>query len=56
LEKCLAQKNPVMEAEFALDETSALSLYDCLIPTLKEHQRIKINLGDKFNIYDFKIQ
>ena len=29
-----------MEAEYVLDEQTALSLYDCLVPTLKEH-RIK---------------
>ena len=56
LERCFALKTPVMEAEFALDERSALSLYDCLIPTLKEHRRFKINLQDKFNINDFKTQ
>ena len=56
LEQCLAQKTPVMEAEFALDERSALSLYDCLVPTLKEHRRFKISLLDKFNINDFKAQ
>ena len=37
LEKSLALKSPVMEAEFATDERSALSLYDCLVPMLKEH-------------------
>ena len=56
LEKCYALKTPVMEAEFALDERSPLSLYDCLVPVLKEHRRFKINLQDKFNINDFKSQ
>ena len=45
-----------MEAVFALDERSALSLYDCLVPMLKEHRRFKINLHDAFNINDFKTQ
>ena len=56
LEQCVALKTPVMEAEFALDERSQLSLYDCLVPTLKEHRRFKINLQDNFNINDFKTQ
>jgi len=56
LETCYAMKTPVMEAEFALDERSPLSLYDCLVPVLKEHRRFKINLRDKFNINDFKSQ
>ena len=56
LEQCFALKTPIMEAEYALDERSPLSLYDCLVPTLKEHRRFKINLNDKFNIPDFKTQ
>ena len=56
LELAYVQKTPVMEAEFALDERSALSLYDCLTPTLKEHRRFKINIEDKFSINDFKTQ
>ena len=31
----LAQKSPVFEAEYALDERTPLSLYDCLVPNLK---------------------
>ena len=31
----LAQKTPVFEAEYALDERTPLSLYDCLVPKLK---------------------
>ena len=34
-ETLYATKTPVMEAEHAYDETTALSLYDCLIPMLK---------------------
>ena len=47
---------PVQEAEFAMDERSPLSLYDCLVPTLKEHRRKKINLNDKFSLEDFRTQ
>ena len=39
-ETALAQKSPVMEAEYAYDERTALSLYDCLIPKLKENVRL----------------
>ena len=31
----IAQKAPTMEVEFALDDRSPLSLYDCLLPMLK---------------------
>jgi len=43
-----------MEAEFAIDERSALSLYDCLVPRIKEHRRSKINMQDKFSINELK--
>ena len=56
LELAYVEKTPVMEAEYALDERTALSLYDCLTPTLKEHRRFKINIEDKFSINDFKTQ
>ena len=39
-EQLSSVKTPVMEAEFAIDERSALSLYDCMVPRLKEHRRI----------------
>lgn len=42
LERLVALKTPVMEAEYAIDERSALSLYDCLVPALKEHRRFKV--------------
>ena len=32
LEARLAIQLPAMEAEFAIDERSALELYDCLVP------------------------
>ena len=31
-----------MEAEFAHDDRSPLSLYDCLIPQLREHRKFHI--------------
>ena len=41
-ERNLALKSPVMEAEYAMDDRTALSLYDCLIPKLREHRKLKI--------------
>ena len=54
LEKAYVLKTPVMEAEHALDERTALSLYDCLIPKLREHRRFHIKVDEKFSIADFK--
>ena len=36
-EKALAQKTPVMEAEYAIDNKSALSLFNTVLPRLKEY-------------------
>ena len=36
------------EAENAIDDRSALSLYDCLIPKLKEQRRYRFDREDKF--------
>ena len=44
MEKAFALKTPIMEAEHAIDERTALSLYDCLIPKLKEHRKFRINI------------
>ena len=37
-EKAYAMRTPVMEAEYSHDDRTALSLYDCLIPRLREHR------------------
>lgn len=37
-EKAYMLKTPVLEVEFAHDDRSPLSLYDCLIPKLREHR------------------
>ena len=42
VEVALAQKTPVMEAEYAIDDRTALDFYDCLIPKLKENRRFRI--------------
>ena len=54
LEMALAQKTPVMQAEYAIDETNPLSAFECLIPKLKEHRRFKLKKDDAFSIADFK--
>ena len=41
-EKAYMLKSPVLEVEFAHDDRSPLSLYDCLIPKLREHRQLKI--------------
>ena len=41
-EKAFMLKSPVMEAEYAHDERTPLSLYDCLIPTLREHRMLHL--------------
>ena len=33
-----AQKAPAMEASFAMSEISALKLYNCLMPMVREHE------------------
>ena len=46
MELAVAQKSPVMEAEHAIDDRTALSLYDCLVPKIKEHRRFRILKDD----------
>ena len=41
-EKAYAIRSPVMEAEFAHDDSNPLQLYDCLIPKLREHRELRI--------------
>ena len=33
-----ALRNPIYEAEYALEEDNPLALFDCLVPKLKEHR------------------
>ena len=56
LETYYALKSPVMEAEHAIDEATALSLYDCLITKIKEQRRFKVLPDSKFSISDFMVQ
>ena len=56
LEQLLAMKGPVMEAEYAIDERTALELYDCLRPRIKEHRRFKIQRDAAFSTADLKAQ
>ena len=54
LEQKLAIKTPVFEAEHAIDERSALCMYDCLVPKLKEHRRFKVLRDEQMTLADFK--
>ena len=56
LEGALSMKTPVMEAEYAMDDRTALNLYDCLVPKLREHRRFRIQKDAAFSIADFKEQ
>ena len=48
----LAQKSPVFEAEYAIEPRTPLRLYDCLVPTLKEHRRFTLKKFEKFSVED----
>lgn len=48
-ERAFALKTPVLEAEYAMDDRTALNLYDCLIPKLREHRKLEIR-PDTFKI------
>lgn len=54
VERALALKSPVMEAEYALDDSSALSLYDCLIPKIKAYRKLQIRPEIIIGAEDFK--
>ena len=56
VELSAAMKTPVMEAEHAIDDCTAMSLYDCLIPKLREQRRFRFSKDDPFSIADFKAQ
>ena len=53
-EQALALKNPVHEAEYGLDESNQLILYDCLFPKIKAHKTVKKNEG--IDVKDLKMQ
>ena len=55
-ERALALKTPVREAEYAIDDRTALSLYDCLVPMLKEHRKLSVTKNTKFSVADFEAQ
>ena len=40
-ESALALKNPIFDAEYALDENNPLSLYDCYLPQLEDWRKRK---------------
>lgn len=41
-EHAFIQAGPALAAEYALDDRTAINLYDCLIPKLHEHRKFKI--------------
>ena len=45
-----------MEAEYAMDDRTALNLYDCLIPKLRENRRFLVKKNAALSIADFKAQ
>ena len=56
-EKAYALRSPVMEAEYAFDDRTAISFYDCLIPRLREHVKFRIRpeiYTHKNLLYDLK--
>ena len=48
LEACLASKTPINEAEYAFTDQTPLKLYDCIIPSLKEHRKVKVDPTKSF--------
>ena len=52
----VALKTPCMQAEHAIDDGSALSLYDCLIPKIREHRRFKVFKDSPYSVEDFRAQ
>ena len=40
-ENALALQNPIYEAEYALDKNNPLKFFDCFVPELEEHRKIK---------------
>lgn len=41
-ERAYAVRSPAIEAEYAHDERTALGLYDCLIPNLRDYRKRKV--------------
>ena len=41
-EKAYIMRSPALECEFAHDERTQLSLYDSVIPKLREHNKLRI--------------
>ena len=41
----MVQRFPVDEAKYAMDDLTPLRLYNCMVPTLKEHRLLKPDLN-----------
>ena len=57
-EQAYATTTPALEAEYAHDERTALTLYDSLIPRLREYRRLKLQpeIHKKDLVQDLKTQ
>lgn len=42
LETMCALKSPCMQAEHVIDDATELTLYNCLVPKLREHRKFKL--------------
>ena len=55
-EAALCMKSPVCEVEFAHDDRTALSLYDCLVPKLREQRRLNLGKDYQLTVSDIRVQ
>ena len=56
LENAISQKSPVNEVEYAFDDRTPFSLYDCIIPKLKEHRVLKFDpRTEQLHVYNDNI-
>ena len=56
LEATLARKIPVFEAEYGLSETTPLRLYDSLVPRIRQHRKIVIDVHKGKTMDDYRAQ
>ena len=54
-EAALCMKSPVCEVEFAHDDRTALSLYDCLVPKLREQRRLNLGKDYQLTVSDIRV-
>lgn len=54
-EQAAIQKSHVNEAEYAIDDRTALSLFDCIVPRLREHTIFKIRPTISIEMKDMEV-